>query len=97
MCRRCASYVSNRVLPHGQPLICRKSPLEVIIFLARNEAEICERGKELLCFGGLAKYQIGFTKMLMRAAVINCFRLHAMARTETTRSRSHTANPECHG
>jgi hypothetical protein len=51
----------------------------------------------LLCFGGLAKYQIGFTKMLMRAAVINCFRLHAMARTETARSRSHTANPKCHG
>ena len=48
-------------------------------------------------FGGLANYQMGFTRKFMRAVVINCFRLRAMARTETARSRSHTANPECHG
>ena len=45
----------NLISTRGQPLIRRKGPLEVIIFHARDKAEIFEGRKQLLCFGGLAK------------------------------------------
>ena len=44
-------------------------PLEVVVFLAGNEAEIFQRRQELLRLDGLAKHQIGLAEMLMRAAV----------------------------
>ena len=46
----------NLISTRGQPFIRREGPLEVIIFRARNQAEIFEGRKHLLCFGGLAKH-----------------------------------------
>src|SRR6266446_5447800 len=40
----------------GQPFVRRKGPLEVVIFLAGNEAEVLQRRQELLGLGGLAKH-----------------------------------------
>src|SRR5580704_583829 len=53
----------------SQFLICSNGPLEVVIFRAGNQAELFERGQELLGLGGLAKHQIGFAEMRPRAAM----------------------------
>ena len=53
----------------GQPSVRRNGPLEVVVFLAGNEAEVFQRRQQLLGLGGLAKHQIGLAEMLMRAAV----------------------------
>src|ERR1700722_18940776 len=53
----------------GQPFVRRDGPLEVVVCLAGNEAEIFQRRQVLLGLGGLAKHQIGLAEMLMRAAV----------------------------
>ena len=53
----------------GQPFVRRKGSLEIVVFLAGNEAEVLQRRQELLGPGGLTKHQIGLAEMLMRAAV----------------------------
>ena len=53
----------------GQPFVGRNGPLEVVVFLAGNEAEIFQCRQVLLGLGGLAKHQIGLAEMLMRTAV----------------------------
>src|SRR5437868_667474 len=55
--------------PAGQPFVRRNGALEVVIFLAGKEAEIFQRTQQTLGFGGLAKNQIGLSKMFVCAAV----------------------------
>jgi hypothetical protein len=65
-----SSEVTARVISTFCKFLVRgKGPLEIVIFLTRDETEIFERGKELLCFGGLAKHEIRLAKVLMRATV----------------------------
>src|SRR5262249_32490769 len=47
----------------GQLLVGRNGPLEVVIFIARNEAEIFKHAELLLGLGRLTKHQIGFAEM----------------------------------
>ena len=50
-------------------VVRRNGPLEVVLFLAGNEAEIFQCHQELLCLGRFAQHPIRLTEMLMRAAV----------------------------
>ena len=58
-----------RISARGQLLVHRDGLLEVVVFLARNEAEVFQFRAHLLGLGGLAKHQIGLAKMLAGAAV----------------------------
>jgi hypothetical protein len=60
---------ADPISARGQPFVRRNGPLEVVVFLAGNEAEVFQRRQQLLGPGGLAKHQIGLAEMLMRAAV----------------------------
>jgi hypothetical protein len=53
----------------SQLFVRRKGPLEVVVFLAGNQAEIFQSRQQLLGLGGLAEYQIGLAEMLMGATV----------------------------
>src|SRR5215831_8353179 len=60
---------SSSASARRKPLVHRDGLLEVVIFLARNKAEVFQFGEHLLGPGGLAKHQIGLAKMLAGAAV----------------------------
>src|SRR5882724_12163033 len=53
----------------GKCFVRRNGALEVVVFLAGNEAEPFQRRKELLGLSGFAEHQIGLAEMLMGAAV----------------------------
>jgi hypothetical protein len=53
----------------GQPPVRGNGALEVVVFLAGNEAEVFQRRQEFLGLDGLAKHQIGLAEMLMCAAM----------------------------
>jgi hypothetical protein len=63
------SRALDLISARSQLFVSRKGPLEVVVFLAGNQAEISQRHQMLLGLGGLAEYQIGLAKMLMGAAV----------------------------
>jgi len=48
-------------------LVRRERPLEIVVFLAGNQAEISQRRQQLLGFGGLAEHEIDLAEMLMGA------------------------------
>jgi hypothetical protein len=66
---RCEPRHRVRISAPGQPPVRRNGSLEVVVFLAGNEAEVFQRRQKLLCPGRLPKHQISFAEMLMRAAV----------------------------
>src|SRR5205809_655486 len=69
--RAFAMFVSvpDLISARGQPFVRRNGSLEVVVFLAWNEAEAFQRRQELLGLGVLAKHQIGLAEMLMGAAM----------------------------
>src|SRR6266446_10131990 len=52
-----------------QLLIRRDSPLEVVVFLAADEADVFQMREVLLGRGRLAEHQMGFAEMLVGAAM----------------------------
>ena len=50
-------------------LVRRERPLEIVVFLAGNQAEISQRRQQLFGLGGLAEHEIDLAEMLMGAAV----------------------------
>src|SRR5215831_5528479 len=52
-----------------QPLIPRDRPLEVVVLLAADEADVFQMREVLLRRGRIAKHQVGFAEMLVGTAV----------------------------
>src|SRR5262249_21570986 len=52
-----------------QPLIPRDRPLEVVVLLAADEADVFQMREVLLGRGRIAKHQVGFAEMLVGTAM----------------------------
>ena len=69
-----ATKVDARRIAHqssvtGQLAVCRDRAFEIVVLLARNEAEVFRRSQHLLSLRWLAKHPLGLAEMFVRAAV----------------------------
>src|SRR5262249_23473255 len=74
---RAAFSISAR----GEFLVYCNGLLEVVVFLARNEAEIFQFREHLVGLGGFAEHQVGLAKMLTGAAVARIERQRLLVMT----------------
>jgi hypothetical protein len=66
--RRQHRQTTDPISAHHQRLIARDRTLEVVGFHTGDQANVFQRRKLLLGFGGLPEHQIEFTEVLVRAA-----------------------------